>query len=231
MKYPRLVVSAVAASALSLAACSPSEEPADQNDTQTTTSAESEQAAETDVTFEGGVVRAMAEDSDMTAIFGTLVNHTDSDLEVESFSTSIEAEMTQLHETVDGQMSEMTEPLTIPAGGEATLEPGGDHLMLMGVKEPVMAGESVTITLHLTDGKTIDLGEVPVRSIGAGDEDYGDLGSTDHSNHGDPGDHAEDTDHGDHAEHNELGDHSDHGDHADHGDHGDHADHEGHSGH
>lgn len=62
--------------------------------------------------------------------------------------------------------------------------------MLMGVKEPVMAGESVAITLHLTDGKTIDLGEVPVRSIGAGDEDYGDLGSTDHSDHADHEGHS-----------------------------------------
>ncbi|MGV0327170.1 copper chaperone PCu(A)C [Corynebacterium confusum] len=222
MKYTRLVVSAVAASALSLAACSPSDEPSDQTDTQTTTAAESEQAADDDVSFEGGVVRAMAEDSDMTAIFGTLVNHTDTDLQVESFSTSIDAEMTQLHETVDGQMSEMTEPLTIPADGEATLEPGGNHLMLMGVKEPVMAGESVAITLHLTDGKTIDLGEVPVRSIGAGDEDYGDLGSTDHANHGDPGDHAEGTDHGDHS------DHVEHNEHVDHAEHGEHAGQNGH---
>lgn len=218
MKYPRLVVSAVAASALSLAACSPSEEASDQDNSTTTTaqtegsgdstassSAKSAEASAGDLTFEDGVVRAMAEDSDMTAIFGTLVNHTDSDLEVESFSSSIKAKMNELHETVDGQMREMDGPMTIPAGGKTVLKPGGDHLMLMGVEEPVMAGESVTVTLHLTNGEDVELGEIPVRTMGAGDEDYGDLeghdGHGDHSGHGAHGDHSGHGDHGDHSGH------------------------------
>jgi copper(I)-binding protein len=37
--------------------------------------------------------------------------------------------------------------LDIPAGGTVRLEPGGHHLMLMGVSEPLVVGETVEITL------------------------------------------------------------------------------------
>lgn len=39
------------------------------------------------------------------------------------------------------------EALAIPAGGAATLAPGGDHLMLMGLRHGLKAGDVVTFTL------------------------------------------------------------------------------------
>jgi copper(I)-binding protein len=39
------------------------------------------------------------------------------------------------------------EALAIPAGGAVTLIPGGDHLMLMGLRRALKAGDVVTFTL------------------------------------------------------------------------------------
>lgn len=77
--------------------------------------------------------------------------------------------------------------------------------MLMNVKEPVMAGDVVTVTVELADGSTEEFDDIPVRTIGAGDENYGDLGH-DHGDHGDHGDHA-DEDHDDHEDNDEQHDH------------------------
>lgn len=190
-KHASIIVSAIAASALALAGCSNSEQD----------SAQANSAQETAVTtpaddsldFEDGVVRAMAEDAEMTAIFGTLVNESAQDIEIVGFSSNIDANLNEIHETVNGQMQEMSEPLVIPAGGSVALEPGGAHFMLMEVAEPVMAGDQVTVTVEVSDGTTEEFDEIPVRNIGAGDENYGDLG---HAEHGDHAEH-DDSDHDD----------------------------------
>lgn len=38
--------------------------------------------------------------------------------------------------------------LTIPAGGQLELKPGGSHLMFVGLKRPFKQGEKVPVTLH-----------------------------------------------------------------------------------
>lgn len=132
-------------------------------------------AAAAGLSFTEGVVRAMGKDADMTAIFGLLHNESDKDITVVGFTSSIRASMNQIHEVTDGVMQEKTDGLTIPAGGTAQLAPGADHFMLMGVSEPVMAGDTVELTVILSDGTAVELGEVPVRSMGAGAEGYSDL--------------------------------------------------------
>ncbi len=138
-------------------------------------------------------MRAMEKDSDMTAIFGTLHNNTDKDINVVGFSSSVKAKHYEIHEVVDGVMQEKEGGFDIPAGESIELAPGGFHFMLMGVTEPVMAGETATLTLELADGSSVELGDIPVRTIGAGDEDYGDMdhGSMDHAEHMD---HSESAD-------------------------------------
>lgn len=201
--FLRVSVAALAAGSLTLAACSPSEEDSaaapssaassaeKDKDAETSTSASS--SAESGVTFEDAVVRAMEKDSDMTAIFGTLHNNTDKDINVLGFSSSVKAKHYEIHEVVDGVMQEKEGGFDIPAGESIELAPGGFHFMLMGVTEPVMAGETATLTLVLADGSTVELGDIPVRTIGAGDEDYGDMdhGSMDHAEHMD---HSESAD-------------------------------------
>lgn len=62
----------------------------------------------------------------------------------------------ELHETrvVDGVSRMRAVPeLAVAAGGEAVLEPGGMHLMLMRPRTPLAAGERVEVAFTLADGR------------------------------------------------------------------------------
>ncbi|MGP5495884.1 copper chaperone PCu(A)C [Corynebacterium flavescens] len=189
----RFTLGIIAASTLALSACSASDEPASTSESAAQSSAQSaapssaaSSAQEGEVVLSQGVVRAAEEGSDMTAIFGTLENNSDSDVEVTGFHSSANADMNQLHQTVNGVMSQMTEPMVIPAHGTFELKPGGNHLMLMGLHQPIKAGETIDVTLELKDGSEIDLGQVEARSMGAGGEAYGDI-----EGHGGQGEHSD----------------------------------------
>lgn len=224
-KISHLIVG-VSLSALVLAGCSPDKENDSSNSEATSTAPSSAEtskstaAADKALTFEDAVVRAN-EEKDMTAIFGTLVNHSDEDIEITGFSTDLDAEMNQIHETVDGQMREKSSPLVIKAGESYELAPGGDHFMLMGMKEGIMPGDSLKLMVTLAGGDEIDLGTIQARTMGAGDENYGDMEGMGHSGH----DHSDHAGH-DHAGHGHAGhDHAGH-DHAGH-DHSDNSDQKG----
>jgi copper(I)-binding protein len=67
----------------------------------------------------------------------------------------------------DGVMEmRMLQTLELPAGQAVKLEPGGFHLMLFDLKQPLKTGESVPLTLNLKDktGKASTLKvELPVK--------------------------------------------------------------------
>jgi copper(I)-binding protein len=46
------------------------------------------------------------------------------------------------------RMREAPFGLPLPPGGELKLEPGGNHIMLMGLRRPLHLGQRVPITLH-----------------------------------------------------------------------------------
>jgi copper(I)-binding protein len=60
------------------------------------------------------------------------------------------AEWVEIHEgsVTDGvaRMKKMS-GLTVPAGGKLTLAPGGNHLMMMKLKQPLAVGDKVPATL------------------------------------------------------------------------------------
>lgn len=55
--------------------------------------------------------------------------------------------------------------LDVPAQGSVAFEPGGLHLMLIGLKEPLVAGKEFPLTLVFEDGGEI---EVPVQITSSG---------------------------------------------------------------
>jgi copper(I)-binding protein len=61
------------------------------------------------------------------------------------------ANLVQIHESrIESgmmMMNELKEGLPLPAGETVALAPGGNHLMLLGVKEPLVAGDTVALTL------------------------------------------------------------------------------------
>ena len=80
----------------------------------------------------------------------TLDNKSGSDDRLTGAASDVAAKV-QIHEMsmTNGtmQMREVAGGLPVPAGGEVVLKPGGYHVMLMGLKKPLVAGESFPLTL------------------------------------------------------------------------------------
>ncbi|MCX6406236.1 MAG: copper chaperone PCu(A)C [Propionibacteriales bacterium] len=137
-----------------------------------------------------------AADSGMTAAFGTFRNAADHDVTIVSATTDGVAGRVELHEMAtdeDGQMvmRQKKGGIVVPAGKTHTLEPGGDHIMLMDLTRPVEPGQDVRVTVRFSDDSTMSF-TAPARSFAGAEEDY--EGGTDHGDmeHGD-------MDHGDHG--------------------------------
>ncbi|MEY4493355.1 MAG: hypothetical protein RL355_704 [Actinomycetota bacterium] len=106
----------------------------------------------------------------MTGAFMTLTNDSDHDMTLVG-GKSDAAPMVQIHEVVDGVMQEKSGGLVIKARSSEVLKPGGNHVMLMGMKEPLIAGAEVTITLTFDDGSELDV-TGPVKVINIEQEHY-----------------------------------------------------------
>ena len=70
---------------------------------------------------------------------------------------------------MDGNVMRMREVeggLTIPPGATVALAPGGFHLMMMGLKEPLKQGAQVPVTLVFQSAGSINV-ELAVMAMGA----------------------------------------------------------------
>lgn len=82
------------------------------------------------------------------------------------------AKVVEIHEMKhDGGMMKMSAVarLPLPAGKAVELSPGGYHVMLMGLAQPLKEGDSVPITLTFEDktgAKQVIAVKAPVRALG-----------------------------------------------------------------
>lgn len=79
------------------------------------------------------------------------------ELELVGFSTDV-AEVNEIHEMkMDGDVMKMSAipSLTLPANKTTELKPGGYHLMLMKLKQPLKDGETVQLTLMVKDSNAV----------------------------------------------------------------------------
>ena len=85
-------------------------------------------------------------------------------------ATSPAAGQIQIHEMkMDGtimRMRELENGLEIPPGATVTLAPGGLHLMMMGLKDPLKEATRVPVTLVFEKAGKIDV-ELQVMALGA----------------------------------------------------------------
>lgn len=150
-----LCASAAIVAALGMGGCSPSTtESGPRPDASAASSKES--AA---VTVQDAWVKAA--DAGMSAAFGVLTNSSERAIRVTAAASDASASV-EMHETVpsaDGgmQMRQKRGGFVIPAGGELVLQPGGNHLMLMGLKSPVRPGDDVKLSLTFGDGSTYEV--------------------------------------------------------------------------
>lgn len=81
------------------------------------------------------------------------------------------------------RMQAMADGLALPAGQAVTLAPGGNHLMLIGLAQPLATGQTVALTLAFEGAANVtvqapvqaqapDAGPATAASSGAGDHDH-----------------------------------------------------------
>ncbi len=112
-------------------------------------------------------MREPADGQTLTAAYGTISNDGDADVTLVGASVPFDATV-EIHETImddDGsmQMQEVPEGFVVPAGGSFTLEPGGPHIMLIGVDPADIVG-TVDVTMVFDDGTEVTVG-APVRAL------------------------------------------------------------------
>lgn len=140
----------------------------------TTPAADTEAATQADA-FAISDAWVKSAESGMSAAFGELENSSGEDITVVAASTEV-SPMIELHETVTDETGEMVmQPIdggfVIPAEGTYALEPGGSHIMLMGLDQPIVAGEEVTFTLTFSDDSTVEF-TAPVKDYSGANENY-----------------------------------------------------------
>lgn len=118
---------------------------------------------------------ATSADSGMAAVFGTFTNGGDDDAVVVS-GTSEMAAVVELHEVAEDAGGTMTmRPkqggIAIAAHGTKELAPGGDHLMLMELRQPLEPGADVEMTVTFADGSTLPI-TAQIRDFAGGNEQY-----------------------------------------------------------
>lgn len=99
------------------------------------------------------------------------------------------AKAVELHQTTKTdagvmQMRKVEAGLAVPAGASLRLEPGGTHLMVLGLESPLAAGAKLILTLEFAKAGAVEV-SVPVSQAAPGNAKT----SEDHSQHGEGHEH------------------------------------------
>jgi copper(I)-binding protein len=121
-----------------------------------------------DLTIENAWARATPKGSEVGAGYLTIRN----DGAVADRLTGVAADFAkvQVHEMKMSngvmQMRELPNGLEIPAHGEVKLAPGGDHLMFVGLKAPLVKGQTAHATLTFEHAGSLSV-DLPIQAAGA----------------------------------------------------------------
>lgn len=114
-------------------------------------------------------VRATPPGLPNSAAFMSVENKTDKAVSILK-ATSKVSKVVELHthDMKDGVMKMYQVPeIKVPANGKTVLKPGGFHVMLIGLYNPLKVGENVTFTLELSNGETKTI-TAPVKTVMGG---------------------------------------------------------------
>lgn len=136
-----------------------------------------------DIVIAGAFSRATLPNAPVGGGFLTLTNKGMTDDRLIAAASPVAGVM-QLHEMkMEGdvmKMAELANGIPVPAGETVTLAPGGLHLMFMQLKEPLVEGTQVPVTLTFERAGTVEV-LLDVQAFGAK--------APDHSMHGDASGH------------------------------------------
>jgi copper(I)-binding protein len=119
-----------------------------------------------EVAIEGAYVRAVPPGQPNSAAFMKVSNKGSAEHALVAGSTPAAA-VVELHtHTMEGGMMRMrqVEKIDLPAGETVSLEPGGLHVMLIGLKQKLVPEETIPLTLRFEDGSEVSL-QVPVHKL------------------------------------------------------------------
>ncbi len=114
-------------------------------------------AAQSPLVVSGAWVREPVPGRPATAAYAVIENSGGTDIQVVAATADI-AGTVELHEMIrSGDMMKMApvKQITVPAKGKVELKPGGLHVMLFDLKQPVKDGDSVTLSFQTSSGETI----------------------------------------------------------------------------
>ena len=118
------------------------------------------------VEIDGAYARASIPNVPNSAAFFVIKNNSDKDIAITSANSDI-AEKNELHTHIkENQMLKMMkiEKLVVPAKSSLELKSGGDHVMLMGLKKELKAGDEINLELSFSDGDKKSI-KVPVKDL------------------------------------------------------------------
>ncbi|GJM15756.1 MAG: hypothetical protein DHS20C13_10830 [Thermodesulfobacteriota bacterium] len=122
-------------------------------------------SAEGDIAINDAWVREVPPGSSVSAIYMTIQSNGDEDDKLVSMSSKA-AESAELHTSkVDSNgvaTMEMIEVLDIPSNNSIDFQPGGMHIMLIGLKESLVGKDSVNLKLVFEKAGEVMI-EVPVK--------------------------------------------------------------------
>lgn len=111
-------------------------------------------------------VRAVPPGQPNSASFMTLHNKGENGSALIAVSSPA-AEVVELHTHImeEGMMRmRKVDKIDLPAGGAVKLQPGGFHVMMIGLKQKLIPDEKVSLTLNFDDGSSLDV-DAPVRKL------------------------------------------------------------------
>lgn len=80
------------------------------------------------------------------------------------------------------RMREIEGGIEIPAGGKAVLEPGGLHVMFIGLKEPLQEGMMYPVTLEFSNAGEVEVDfMIEARGENGSAHNHGDMKKQDHN--------------------------------------------------
>lgn len=119
-----------------------------------------------DIEIEGAYARASIPNVPNSAAFFVIKNNSDKDIAITGANSDI-AEKNELHTHIkENKMMKMMkiEKLVVPAKSSLELKSGGDHIMLMGLKKELKAGDVISLELSFSDGDKKSI-KVPVKDL------------------------------------------------------------------
>ena len=116
-----------------------------------------------DVEIEGAYARASIPNVPNSAAFFVIKNNSDKDIAITGANSDI-AKKNELHTHIKENKMMKIEKLVVPAKSSLELKSGGDHVMLIGLKKELKAGDEINLELSFSDGDKKSI-KVPVKDL------------------------------------------------------------------